>query len=201
MEMNNVIQLWLTTSLFFIGVVIFLLGLWILIAPGSFLRIGQYLGSWVNTEKYFDAIDKPRFQEGLLYRQHRWVGGLIFVGALYTLLMLLLKVNINILKASLPVIGNAYVSEWLYGSIYSILVVANVFALIIGVVVFARPSMLKWIESILNRWIYTEKKLKKLDVTHEISIDIFPGGNPRLFGLAVALGGLYISLSMGVMLL
>ncbi|MEX2353258.1 MAG: hypothetical protein WD709_03650, partial [Gammaproteobacteria bacterium] len=151
--------------------------------------------------EYFDAIDKPRYQESFIYRYHLIFGSLIVLGAAYTLVMLILNADIDAIAGQLPILINHYWSVWFYGTLYYILVGANALAVLAGVVVFMRPSMLKDIELTLNRWIVTERRLKNLDEPHEISLDVLPGGNPRLFGLAVTLGGLYIMLSMGVMLL
>lgn len=201
MELNSVFQVWMTSAMLFLGALVFLLGLWILIFPASFLRMGKSLGKWVSTEDYFDVIDTPRYQESLIYRNHRIVGVLIVVGALYTLVMLIVRVDMKALTGLLPVVINPFWSEWFYSSAYLILIGANVLALAVGIVIFSRPSMLKGIEKTMNMWIIPERKLKKLDEPHEISIDIFPGGRPRLFGLAVALGGLYIMLSTAIVLL
>ena len=201
MGLDNALQTWLTSTLFVLGSLVFLLGLWILLLPASFMKVGESLGKWVSTEKYFDAIDKPRYQEGLIYRHHRIAGSLIVLGAIYTLVMLITRAGIAEFSVLLPVVINPYWSEWFYGTAYALLVGANVLAVAVGIIIFVRPSLLKGIEKTLNRWIIPERGLKKLDETHEISLDIFPGGRPRLFGLAVALGGLYIMLSMGVVLL
>jgi len=201
MQFNNEIHIWLTSAMLGVGVLVFLLGLWILILPTRFLKTGQSLGKWVSTEEYFDAMDKPRYQESLIYRYHRTAGSLIMLGAAYTLVVLIARVDLNAMAGALPTVVNAFWSEWFYGALHSLLVVANMVAIIVGVIVFLRPSMLKGIEMTLNRWIVPESRLKRLDDPHEISVDVFPGGNPRLFGLAVTLAGLYIMLSMAVALL
>jgi len=198
---DSAVQIWLASTLCILGALVFLLGLWILVLPASFLRAGQSLGRWVSTEEYFDVIDRPRYQDGLIYRHHRISGSLITLGAFYTLVMLIVRADIKGSSGLLPVIINPIWSEWFYGTLYSLLVGANVLAVVVGIVVFIRPSMLKGIEKTMNMWIIPERSLRKLDEPHEISVDIFPGGKPRLFGLAVALGGLYMMLSMGVLLL
>lgn len=200
MGMNTEIAFWLINSMFVFGVFIFLLGLWILILPAHFLKAGQSLSKWVTTDRYFDYMDKPHYQERGIYKHHRIAGALIVLGALYTLAMLLVKIDIGVVYAKLPVVINLFWSEWFYNTVYYLLIGANILAVVVGGIVFVRPSNLKGIEQILNRWVVTEQGLKRLDRTHEIAIEILPG-NPRLFGLAVTLGGLYIILSMGIMLL
>jgi len=201
MRLESTIQIWLTSALLGVGILIFLLGLWILLLPTGFLQTGRLLGKWINTDEYFHVLDKPRYQESLIYRHHRIAGGLILLGAAYTLVVLVARADVNSISLVLPTIINSFLSGWLYGALYSLLVIFNMFAIVVGVIIILRPSALKGIESTLNRWIQTDSKLKTLDEPHEISVDVFPGGNPRLFGLAVALAGLYILLSMAVVLL
>jgi hypothetical protein len=201
MQFDNDIQIWLTSAMFGLGLLVFILGLWILILPARFLKTGQSLGKWVSTEEYFDAMDKPRYQESLIYRHHRIAGSLIVLGAAYTLLMLIARADISAFAGIFPTVINPFWSEWFYGALYSMLLVANMLAIVVGLIVLIRPSILKGIEMTLNRWIVPESRLKKLDEPHEISVDVFPGGNPRLFGLAVTLAGLYIMLSMTIALL
>lgn len=200
MGVDNELYLWLVNSLLILGVVLFLLGLWILITPASFLRMGQAMSKWITTADYFEYLDKPHYQEREIYKHHRVIGALVFIGALYTLVMLALNMSVEAITIALPAVVNAYWSEWLYGSLYYILLTANFLTVIIGAVIFTRPSLLKGVERVLNRWIDPEGRLKKLDERHEIALEVLPG-NPRLFGLAVTLGGLYIMLSMGEMLL
>lgn len=198
--MNTAIQMWLINSMLLLGMLIFLLGVWILILPTHFLKVGQSLSKWVTTDHYFDYMDKPRYQEKVIYKHHRASGILIVAGALYTLVMLLHKIDIDVVYTKLPAIINTFWSEWFYSTAYYLLVGANILAVVVGSIVLLRPSLLKGVEQSLNKWINPEKSLKRLDETHEIALEILPG-NPRLFGLAVTLGGLYIVLSMVIMLL
>jgi hypothetical protein len=69
-------------------------------------------------------------------------------------------------------------------------------AIIFGLVVILRPSLLKKIESWSNNWVSTEELLKPLDKTIDISHRWLPR-HPRVFGLFVALGSLFILLNLG----
>jgi len=200
MGMNNEIQLWAINSILLIGLLIFFIGVWILIVPQGFLKASKSLGRWISTDVFFDSLDRPRYQERFIYKHHRIAGLLIISGAIYTLIMMFLKFDIKILVAQLPQIGGRFWTEWFYGLVYTLLISANLLALLIGLIVLVRPSVLKILETHMNKWVVTGKDLKKLDKTHDIALDILPG-NPRLFGLAVALGGIYIVISMAIMLL
>lgn len=200
MTVNSALQFWLASSMFIVGILLVALGLWILFLPAHFLRVGQSLSRWISTDHYFEALDRPRYQERFIYKHHHIAGGLIITGALYTLVMLITRVDFDVIQTALPVVINRLLSEWLYISVYYLLVVANLLALLVGLVIFIRPSALKGVEQKLNHWVSADRQLKKLDETHEIALEVLPG-NPRLFGLAVMLGGLYIALSMAILLL
>lgn len=193
-------HIWLTGSLFWLGAVVMVIGLWLLAFPASFLKTGNLLGRWVSTDSYFETLDRPRYQERAIYKYHKVFGGLIFLGAIYSMVMLIMQVDVTMVIDQFPVIVDGFWSEWFYTVLYYLLLAANGFAVLAGIVVFIRPSLLKDIEAVMNKWIASEQRLRKLDERHEISLAILPG-NPRLFGLAVTLAGAYIMLSMGILFL
>jgi hypothetical protein len=86
-------------------------------------------------------------------------------------------------------------SEWLYESLFYILIVANAICIFIGLIMFIRPSTLKTLEKYSNTWVSNEKLVKRLDSRKDIPEHVLPG-NMRLFGIAVLLGGLYMVLAM-----
>jgi len=200
MENGFDMQGWLLASLFWLGVLTLVTGLWLLVHPASFLKAGSLLGRWVATDRYFSGLDRPRYQERWIYRHHYLCGGLILAGALYVLFMLVLQVQPAAVIAGLPVLINPFWSEWFYTAAYYLLLGANVLAVVAGMIVLVRPSLLKGIEQALNRWIDTERELKRLDRPYEISTAALTS-RPRLFGLAVCLAGLYIMLSSALYLL
>lgn len=199
MGLNNQMQLWFINSILLIGIVIFFIGIWILIQPQGFLRASKSLGRWISTDVFFGSLDRPRYQERFIYKHHRIAGLMIIAGAIYTLFIMIQKIDVKLLVALLPQIGGQFWSHWFYGVAYALMISANLLALVIGLIVLVRPSMLKILETYMNKWVSPSIDLKKLDETHEIALEILPG-NPRLFGLAVALGGVYIVISMAILL-
>ncbi len=200
MDYNTEMQRWIANSLFILGVLIFLIGLCLIIQPSKFLQFGQSMGKWISTEKYFNSLDRPHYQERFIYKHHLIFGSLIIIGAIYTLYMLVFNVTVSMILVSLPEVINYFWSDWFYSTAYYLFIAAKTIALIVGIIILIRPSYLKGIETYLNKWIISDDKLMGLDEAHEISTNILPG-SPRLFGLAVVLGGLYIMLSMAIMMI
>lgn len=189
---------WFFVSLFWLGVLMLAIGVIFLIAPGWALSIGNKLNRWVSTKFFFDSIDKPRYQERWIYRHYRISGIIIVVVTCYVFYVFLMAIGIDVMVGKLIGFADSGFYKWLYEQLFYIFLGANVIALVLGLIILIRPSLLKAIEEKSNRWIGTNEKLDKLD--RSISTDIYLG-NPRLFGFAVVVGGIYIIISSALMLL
>lgn len=90
--------------------------------------------------RHLDMVDRPRRIERFIYRHHRLFGSAIVVGAL-------------------TVMGVVWLFRkvWLGGSggsVTALLVRALIVAVfVIGIIVLVRPSALKGVEALANRWI------------------------------------------------
>jgi hypothetical protein len=197
---NSQLVQWLVASLFWISVPVSLCGFVFLIYPDLLLRHSQKLNRWISTAWFFNALDRPRHIERQVYHYHRIFGLIIVFGAAYSLYVFLFDTDIQRIIRVLPVLGNTGFSEWFYEIIYYLLICANIAALIAGLIIFIRPSLLKKIEVIANRWVADDELTRPLDQTVSIPEHILPG-NIRLFGLIVLIGGLYIMFNTGIMLL
>jgi hypothetical protein len=195
MMSNHALQIWLTNSLLILGLLVVAVGMWMLILPQHFLKTSAKLGIWVSTEDYFNTLDKPHYQERIIYKHHRIFGVLIVLGASYTLAVLL-NMDLETIRTNVVNTVNSNWMDWINSAVFILIIFGNSIAIVFGIIMFARPSMLKDIENRLNKWIPTEEKLKKLDEVHEVPATILTG-KPRLCGLIVVLGGVYILLSTG----
>lgn len=182
---------WLQTALFWIGILLVPLGLALVLIPSRVLAMTGALNRWVSTKSFFDELNRPRYQERLFYRYHHLTGAIIVVASLACLYMLGLYLDPADLVARLVRLAGTEFGKWLMISLYYLLLVCLFLTLIIGVVVFIRPSLLKSVETWGNRWVDTEKNLQQLDEVHEIPTNILPG-RPRWFGLFVLAGAAYM---------
>jgi len=183
--------LWLTSSLLVLGILLIPLGLSFLFLPEKMERIGERLNNWISTEHIFDSLNKPRYQERLFYRFHHLFGGLVIVFALISIYMLYFYTDIKPLIQNIVLMADTAFGKWLLESLYYILLGANILALVIGVIIFFRPSLMKEAEKKSNYWVETEEKLKVLDKTKDLP-DTVLSGNPRIFGALILLGAIYI---------
>lgn len=197
--MNNIYANWLVMSLFWLGILIVILGVAMIVIPQKVHEFSIRLNHWISTEHYFEQLDRSRPVERIVYKNHMFVGIAIILGSAYCLYVFIFGSDIDYLVSRMPLINNNVVmSDWLYSSLIYILIFANMFCFLLGLIIVIRPSSLKWLEKISNYWVESNGVFSKLDKTHSIPEHILPG-NMRLFGFAVTLGGLFIVLNMAIL--
>ena len=164
------------------------------------MRFGDSLNRWVSSEHFFEVLNKPRYQEQKIYHYHRIFGALFAIFAALSIYMLGFYTSIDTILKGLEAFADGAFYEWLFVNLYYMILALNVIVLGISMVIFVKPSLLKQVETWSNRWIQTDDKFEALDRLHEISENILPG-QPRLFGVFVCMGALYIMFMLGSMIL
>ena len=188
---------WLLTSLFCLGILFVPIGLALVVIPDRMMEWGKSANRWISTTAFFDALDKPRNHERFYYKQHRLIGGIIFLLSAMSIYMLALNTGVGVTAAGLEKLTTIEFDKWLLQTGYYILLVLCFLTLIAGIVIFIRPSLLKSLEEWGNRWVDTQKPLQHFDDVHDIPESIFPG-KPRLFGGFVLVCAFYIIFFTGV---
>ena len=137
------------------SVVGFVVGVGLLLKPERIDLVNQYLSRWFNADKITEQLDRTRSTEHFLYRRHRLVGGALFVGAMFVLYIFLFSYNLRRISTATAS------GDWaLIDAFVAILLIGTVLAGVVGIVVAARPSLLREIEKSANRWIGMEGIVK-----------------------------------------
>ena len=129
----------------------FLVGVGLLLKPGRIALLNQYFSRWFSADKMTEQLDRSRSTEHFLYRRHRLVGGALFVGAMFVLYIFLFSYNVR--RMSTATTSGYWV---LMDALVAILLIGAVLAGLVGIVVAARPSLLREIERSTNRWFAME---------------------------------------------
>ncbi len=178
------------------SVVIFLLGIGMLIQPEKIEAMIAPLNRWISTDTAFQRINQPHWIERYFYRYHVPMGACITVGAIYSVYMFVIGIDGTSVLSAYQSLEQGWEALGLFEALFYLLLLLNCVAIIFGLVVIFRPSLLKKIESWSNNWVSTEELLKPLDNNFDSSNRWLPR-HPRIFGLVVALGSLYILLNIG----
>lgn len=188
---TNEIYHWLLASMFWLAAVLFVFGLALIIVPRRVMRIGNLFNRWISSNGFFEFLNRPRYQERFIYRHYRIFGSVIVVITVATSYMLVFYTSRENILNGIDAFAQGAFYQWLFLILYHVLLVLNALALVIGIIVFFRPSLLKRLEKWGNRWVRIEEKLARFDKIYEIPENILPG-RPRWFGSFVSLSSLYV---------
>jgi hypothetical protein len=166
------------------------LGLALLLDPARVARWGGSANRWVSTRQLAAPLNQPIHIERRFYRHHRAWGLFIIGGSLLSLGHCAWawqhRPALTGLFAPLrPLLATLAVDVSLV-----LLASGALFTLIIGLLVYVRPSELKGLESWGNRWVSTRRLLRFLETP--LALENRALAHPQWLGGAMILGGLYV---------
>jgi hypothetical protein len=191
------ILLWEDLALFLLLGALFgiMLGLLLIFRPRLVEKLNRTANRWVTTRHLNRWLDRSFSIEHWLYQRHRATGIVIVAGATYILVyfgMLFDKANaLQHLAGRLP--------PQLLDSLLDALVLCALFggvvALIVGLFMWLRPSMLRGVEEQANRWVSSRRATRVLDVPHD-EVDRFVARHARQVGWLLLLASIYLFVAM-----
>ena len=187
----TVIYEWLFAGLFWIGLLLLIVGTILLLVPSILQPLVPFMNRWIETDSLFNRLDEPVRLERLFYRHHRIMGLLIVAGAAYCLYSLWLWVDLLTLFSGSHSGSELGWSNILVDAAIMVLTLGNILSLIVGVIVILRPSLLKGLESRANTWIESDQFFQSLDTRIDMT-EHWLNRHPRLIGLLVIIGSLYM---------
>jgi hypothetical protein len=180
------------------GILMLVAGLCMILAPHLVIRAGQQLNRWVSTDVFFKKLDTLKHTESWLYRYHLLFGALLVTASAYTFYIFMFAFDSSS-GYLLQVFRSPHANEWLTASIVFICMLFSIVSFVIGAVILLRPSLLKRLEHWSNRWFMVDNSLQSLDIQHRTPDQAFIR-RPRLTGIFVVAGGLYILSSLWSMM-
>ncbi len=172
-------------------------GVMLLIDSARVMRWNAYLNRWISTENAARVLDRSRDVKHFVYRRHRVVGLLVIAGSLFALDVLAFGLRTTPLLRALRPLGNPTALALVVDSTRVFLVSGNIAALVAGVILCFRPSLLKGVESWADRQYSTPLPNKSLDEPN-YRPDAFVRDHPKLVGALVAAGSVFILASLGI---
>ncbi|MEX0899231.1 MAG: hypothetical protein WD081_00920 [Gammaproteobacteria bacterium] len=174
-------------------------GLWLLIAPARALAFANKLNREYSITWLQRALDTPRYTEPWIYRHHRVVGALLVLATAYFFWQLATEYSTAALAALFAGTLPPVVVDLVATVFTSVLVVGNAAGLVLGLVIFFRPSLLKGTEGWANRWIASEKATEFLD-RRDNRPEGYAHQYPRRIGAIILAATTYIVLIILVVL-
>lgn len=160
-------------------------GLLMLLRPNWLFAINDRWSRWVDTSGTFGELDRPRSLERTFYRHHRLAGALVTLASGYVLWQWMFAYRREGVFAMLGDRWRHSELNWIVSAGEVVVVLAHLFILVIGLVIFARPSLLKFVEEGGNRW-HEANLAKDLDRVYS-PLERLLQVNPRVAGLILLL--------------
>lgn len=171
------------------------LGMLLIFWPQLLERVNRVANRWVSTRHMDQLLDRSISIEGWFYQHHRALGAGIVCGAAYVLLYF------GFLFDKAPTLqryGQAVPVQLLDG-LLDALVLASIaggtVALLAGLFLALRPSMLRGIEEVSNQWVSSRRATKVMAVPHD-QVERFVERHVRRVGWLLLLGSLYLAFIM-----
>jgi hypothetical protein len=175
-------------------------GLLLLVDSERALRWNAYLNRWISTGNALSVLDRPRDIKRLIYHWHRVVGLLVIAGALYSVNVLAFGFSTEPLVRSFGDLASPTALRLTVDSLKLFLIAGNVAAILAGIILCFRPSLLKEVEGWADRQYGARLANPNLDALR-YPPDEFVRAHPRLAGALATLGSLFVLVSLGATLL
>src|ERR1039458_7777310 len=168
------IFLWRALAIFLLigallGVVLALL---LIFKPQFLGRLNRVANRWVSTRHINRWLDRSVRIEHWFYQHHRAAGVVIVLGASYILIYFGILFDkaytLQRWSGKIP----AKLLDGLLDAMVLGLLVGGAAALIVGLFLWLRPSLLRGMEEVANQWVSSRRLTKMLDVPHG-QVDLF----------------------------
>ena len=173
-----------------------LVGILLLIDSQRVLRWNAYLNRWISTGESLRVLDQPHDLNRIVYRGHRILGLVVLAAALYALDVLVFNIQTRPLAHIFRDLANPATLQLFADGARWFLVAGNVLAILVGMILVFRPSLLKGVEGWTDRRYSSRLSSPNLDEPR-YQPDEFVRAHLRLAGIVAAGGSLFALLSLG----
>ncbi len=162
-------------------------------------RLNDYMKRWVSTREAMRPMDVQRSIEAHVYRCHWAIGLAIALGAAFVLYFELFNFNAKAVASLFQPRGLVWI-ESLVQMGWWIGLVGTVAGLIVGMLLMAKPALLRAADSWANRNYSGRRATKPLEAMN-FSPDQWIAASPKLSGGIIAVGSVYAAVVLGFLLL
>ena len=183
------------------AVVGLVIGIVLLVDSERVLRWNTALNRWYDTRQVFSKLDQPIDVKRVIYRWHRLAGVFVIAGSLYALDVLVFGFKTGAIVHAFRGAADPALLDIGFETLRIVLIIGNVAGLVVGAVLCFRPSLLKGLEAVGDRYYGGgHEAVKTLEIMH-YQPDEFVRTHPRLVGAFFAGGSAYILIALGLVLL
>ena len=171
-----------------------LLGLLLIFKPQLMERVNRVANRWISTRQISLWADRIISTEQWFYQHNRAVGIVVVLGASYILIYFSMLFDKPYMLQRLGSRGMLPIKllDGLLDSLVLGSLVGGAVALIVGLFLWLRPSLLRGVEKGANQWVSSRQATKVLDVPHHDQVDRFVVRHAQRVGWLLLLGSIYL---------
>lgn len=191
------IFLWEALAIFLlIGALLgILLGLVLIVRPRLLERINPLANRWVTMRHITRWLDRSIGIERWFYQYHSAAGMAVVAGAVYIFVYFGFLFDKPYTLRHLGGMVSPMLLDWLLDALVLSLLTGAAAALVVGLFLWLRPSLLRGMEAEANRWVSSRQITKPIDVPRG-EVDRFVAYHARQSGWLLLLGSIYLLFAM-----
>jgi hypothetical protein len=185
--------LWRTLAIFLlVGALLGIaLGLLLIFRPQLLAKINRLANRWISARRVSRMMDQSLSIEHWFYQHHRATGVAVVLGAIYIFIYFGMLFDKALMLQRLSSKVPARLLDGLLDALVLSSLTGAMVALIAGVFLWLRPSMLRGIEEQANLWVSSRKATKILDVPRD-QVDRYVERHAQKAGWLLLLGSIYL---------
>jgi hypothetical protein len=176
----------------------FIIGLGLILRSAGLFRFFGVMNRWVPTRKAMRPVEIPRNVEEALHR--RPLGAVFIVAAGLSLIVLIRGFDIGAIVSAFARGPSPMVIEIAARAVKWILLAGDVFAIIVGIALFATPQPLAALEARVNQWYSVRKYDRNIDRVH-MGVDGWAQTYPRAIGWSFVILSVFVVMNLGAVIL
>jgi len=167
------------------------LGLLLIFKPQFVERLNRAANRWISTRHINRWLDRSVSIEHWFCQRHRATGIVIVLGAVYILIFFGIQFDKAYTLQRLGGMFPARLLDRLLDALVLSSLVGGAVALIAGMFLWLRPSLLRGMEEEANLWVSSRRATKMLDVPRG-QVDLFVARHAQRVGWLLLLGSIYL---------
>ena len=176
------------------------LGVALVVFRGRALQVIIPMNRWVSARKTLAPLDALHNIDPIVYKYRRWFSAVFIVGAAFSMIMLVAKVDVAAVVALLGASRFSFVGPWLVESLGWMLLLGSVLAIAIGIILGFFPHVLGSLETRANHW-YSSRRIGKGGDEMVLTLDRWVEYSPRTAGWIISIAALIVAVNSAVVLI
>jgi len=159
--------------------------------PEWLARVSKYANRWVSTRQMGRALERSVNIDHWFYRYGHLSGAVLLAGAIYIIYIFTLhfaRADLLLILARMHLVQPVLLGP-LLDTLVLVFLAGALLALLVGLFLIFRPSLLRDLEFGANQRISMRQSLKPMEMQHDLDQLVFR--NVRLVGMLLLCGSLY----------